>query len=621
MLHPTWQRVVRQTLLAIAAASVMAMCLGLYRETRPPRHETLVVRAPLLAPPAAAPQAAAARLVAPDVSDLRVSVPRHWRLQPCGRSQRVPVGGKLVPSGTAVSATGTCRLQTWCESPLALSAGNQILCRRDGLLVWGSAGFEIPAVTAAPGGTVQTGRCATVTAVCSARGRFELPVVNASTTVVVELWPPPDGSAAVALFCGPALFRVPFGQAWTPSVPAGMDAVCALTGIVLSDGVGNALASVPRATAANQTFAMADITAFALDDELLVVTVHAPVRGTGFCIRWFFWPLAVRGARLVAVGAFSVLDRPPLGSSTCVSLSFEPTGDALTLLLRTDAVPAALGLRVGIGPAVGPVFATSAAVDNTLPLAYRLVASHALALRVPLKPAPYPVYDTAGRLRALVPPDSPRFPAILLDGWRPRCTDCTVVFADSDSEPASLCYALPGGARLVSPVTASTRPPILAHMVGQTLRTSSAPPVALVGAGDGFPLLVLPDELAANGTVSVTCGMNKYLAPTDPLPDTHCLPTAGVFSAGTISRVWINGSAELGASITFSDCDLLLFPTEFGYQIAPEPCVPTAPGTEILYENVEICASEDPPTGLSAASAEVTRQLNLRFPLYAVVSD
>jgi hypothetical protein len=470
----------------------------------------------------------------------------------------------------------------------------------------GWAGTEVPAQ--APSNGAQTGRCATVTAACSRRARFEL------MSVMVELWPPPDGSAAVAMFCGPGVFRV-------PTVNQSLDPGCSLTRLVLSDSVANALAETPRAIIDNQTFEMADITTVAISDEWLVVTVHASGIGASFCLRWFFWPLAVRGARLAAVGAFSMSGRPMLGSTTCVALPSEPATASVTLLLLTDAAPSAMGVQVGIGPAIGPVAESSPRVDNTLPLAYRLVASHGLAVLVPPRFAPFALYDTNGTLRALVPPDSPRFAPILLDGWRPRCSDCTIVFDDTDSAPASMCYPLEGGARIVSPVGASTRPPILAHMVGETLRTSLEPPVALVGTSDSLPQLVLPQELAMADSSSITCGMNEYRVPAEPLPEIYCMPTAGVHSVGAISRVWVNSSAELHASVSFSDCDLMVFHTDMGFQIAPEPCVPTAPGTSISYSSVSICASASGPDEQSAASAEVTRQLGLQSPLFAVVDE
>lgn len=625
MLHPAWERVARQTLLAAFIIGALAMVIGLYHERRLSHVHTLTLVVPAVAigiADAIVDGADGAMLQLPTVEDLRVRSPRYWRLQPCGQSQRVHVGGTLLPDGTAVSPAGTCRLQTWCESPLAQTADGQLLCRAEGgHIVVGAAGFETPSRLPSTG--AQTGRCATVTAVCSRRTRFELPLVD-EPTVLVELWPPPDGSAAVAMFCGPGVFRVPFGHAWTattavPAADYALDPGCDVTKLVLSDDVANALASVPRATVADQTYTMADITVVALTDELLVVTVHAVVSDADFCVRWFFWPLAVRGARLAAVGGFSMPDRPLLGSTTCVSLPSAPVGEVLTLLLLADAAPSAMGLQVGVGPAEGPTFAASAHVDSTLPLAYRMVASHALALLVPPRPLPFALYDTTGTLRALVPPDSPRFPSILMDGWRPRCDDCVIVFADDDSAPASLCYTLPEGARIVSPVTMSTRPPILAHMVGQTLRASMAPPAALVGTDDSLPQLVLPQEMAIADSISVTCGMNTYRMPTAPPPSTHCVPTAGVYSVGAISRVWVNSSAELSVSISFPDCALWLFHTDLGFQIAPEPCVPTAPGTTIEYSTVEICAATAVPIDLSAASIEVARQLNLYSPLYALV--
>jgi hypothetical protein len=115
--------------------------------------------------------------------------------------------------------------------------------------------------------------------------------------------------------------------------------------------------------------------------------------------------------------------------------------------------------------------------------------------------------------------------------------------------------------------------------------------------------------------------MNEYRVPTEPLPEIYCMPTAGVHSVGTISRVWVNSSAELHASVSFSDCDLMVFHTDMGFQIAPEPCVPTAPGTSISYSSVSICASASGPDEQSAASAEVTRQLGLQSPLFAVVDE
>jgi len=624
MLHPAWERIARQTLLAAVVVGVLAMIYGLWREEQAPRLHDIILTAPqagLFEEGIAA--AGTTRLQTPDVADLHVRSPRYWRLQPCGQSQRVAVGGALLPSGTAISPAGTCRLQTWCDSPLLQAADGRLVCRRDGRVMVGWAGTPVPAQ--APSNGAQTGRCATVTAACSRRARFELPLANASS-VLAELWPPPDGSAAVAMFCGSGVFRVPFGRAWTPTtavptVDYSLDPGCSLTRLVLSDSVANALAETPRATIDDQTFEMADITITTLSDEWLVVTVHVSNIGASFCLRWFFWPLAVRGARLAAVGAFSMPERPLLGSTTCVALPSEPATASITLLLLTDAAPSAMGVQVGIGPANGPVAQSSARVDNTLPLVYRLVASHGLAVLVPPRFAPFALYDTNGTLRALVPPDSPRFAAILLDGWRPRCSDCTIVFADTDSTPASLCYPLEGGARIVSPVGASTRPPILAHMVGETLRTSLEPPVALVGTSDSLPQLVLPQELAVASSSSITCGMNEYRVPAEPLSELYCMPTAGVHSVGAISRVWVNSSAELHASVSFSDCDLMVFHTDLGFQIAPEPCVPTAPGSSIFYSNVAICAASSVTEGQSAASAEVTRQLGLQSPLFAVVTE
>jgi hypothetical protein len=651
MPHVSWLRVLRQCLVGAAIVSLLTLAYELHNggAAGASGAGTIVVSiAAGAAASGAASGAASAALetaVAPGVHHIRS--PRYWRLQPCGFHPRVQAGGYLTPQGISLSASGTCYVQAWCDDPLFASAGEQLTCRVDGQLVCGGAGFVIPVSRQTRG--VQTGRCAAVTAVCSARGRFELPGAPGAPSVVAELWPPPDGSAAVAVFCSDTVFRLPLGRAWTPSLAPGagdwaIDASCNLTRVLLADtAVG--LAPLPdRDAAMNQTFLVAPLAATpAGDTGGVIVTVFAAPSAAVFCVRWFYWPLAIRGARLAAVGGFSVPGRPALRSTMCLRLPAAPSGGHITFLLLTDAVPAAFGVQAGLGGAggaAGGAFNVSTAPDNTLPMAYRLAASHSRALRVSRQPAPFVVYDTAGTPRALVPPDSPRFPDILLDGWMPACGSdegCTVVFVGGDSSEAavaSLCYLLESGVQIVSPLRVSTAVAALVHVVGQTLQVTAEPPVALVPPGQ--PLVVLPPAAppappatptappsggAAAGAFSiVSCGMNQYRVPAEPLPPTHCMPTASLSSVGALSRVWVNESAAALPSTAFADCSLRLYATVFGSQIAYEPCVPTAPGSTLAFENVEVCAAATLPV-FSAASAEVTRQLGLAPPLYAHVIE
>lgn len=578
---------------------------------------------------------------------LRMHHVRYYINDACRRYPRVEIGGWLTGEGIALDAQGACFTQHWCDDPLFVSADGWMHCRPAGVV---AVGARIAANTHSVLGRVShqsvfrvyvsthnaMDRCVVVAAVCSARGYIEIPVVDPRTqlteTVLLELWTPPDGSAATAVYCDAhRLFRNPWtGGAWASALLGGANTTgsyrlapqCIISGrISLSATAVYEMPRAPPAAVLNQTHALYRASAWRIGGQHLAVSIDGVPSNATFCIRWYFQPLAMRGALLAAVNGYVPVGNVSVSSSMCVQLpSMDATGT--TILLRTDALPAAIGSRVGLGPMVSN--ASDWIVDleddpgNDLPYAYRLAMPHRLAFVVEQQLQPVAVYDTSGVVRALVPPlGLPAPPIRLTGGWLPACVASNhcggrLVFADSAARPASLCYNL-SSVTIDVPVAAASSS-TLVHLLGAAVQSGSLPSVALVPPD--ATLYVLGS--AADEVMSVVCNGNTYRLPAS-VPPTHCVPTAGPLNVGTISTVWRNVSGVL-ATAAFSDCSLNAYTSSYGTHIADGACVPMAPGTQLTFGNATVCAAADSASALAASASALSREISRQLGLVASVA-
>jgi hypothetical protein len=567
-------------------------------------------------------------------ADVRLYWVRYNFLGHCRPHPRVELGGWIMGDGVSLNADGACLAQHWCDDPLAAESDDRIYCR----LPETHTG-RVSHLVASPRHIMlqnTADRCALVSAICTARGYVELPTFDplsgAQTSVLLELWPPPDGSSATAVVCSSRCrFQMP-SPAWTSAAggPAITSAsyriapdVCSLTRLVLAPTAMYEMPLTPPQAVLNQTHTMYRAAAWRVDSRHLGISIDARYPDPSFCIRWYFQPLAMRGARVVAINGFAADVAHAVSSTTCVQLPQLGLLPVTTVLLQTDAVPEAVGSRVGLGPAMSNVswlFGVSPTPVNSLPYGYRVAAPHPLAYRIPQQARPTAVYDTRGVLRALIPPNMPTT-TLILDGWMPACTpycNDSVVFADNDSQTPTLCYNRSITLSVPVQLAASST---LVHLLGSTVQSGTLPGVALTPAA--APLYTLTSSLAVNGS-DVVCGGNTYRVPLD-VPATHCVPTAGPLNTGTISTMWHNASGVLSSS-TFDDCDLYAYTSAYGTHIAPSACVPMTPGTQLTFANFMICATENATLAtlaLSPAAAEISRQLGFTTSeppyLYAVV--
>ena len=650
MLHAGWIRLAAQ---AFFAAVYLLLVLGTFL-----LHRHWYVHAPAdVSVSAAAIGLSASEAITEarlaSVWLLRMHRVRYYINDACRRYPRVEIGGWLTGEGVALNAQGACYTQHWCDDPLFVSADGWMHCRPTGVVAGATeaGSTRITANTHSVIGRVAhqsvfrvyvsthnaMDRCIVVAAVCSARGYIEIPIIDPRTqlteTVLLELWTPPDGSAATAVYCDThRLFRNPWtGGAWASALLGGANATgsyrlapqCAISGrISLSATAVYEMPRAPLAAVLNQTHALYRASAWRVGGQHLAVSIDGAPSNATFCIRWYFQPLAMRGALLAAVNGYVPVGNVSVSSSMCVQL---PSLDAAgtTVLLRTDALPAAVGSRVGLGPMVlnAGDWIVNLADDpgNDLPYAYRLAMPHRLAFVAEQQLQPVAVYDTKGAVRALVPPLGLSAPPIRLTGdWLPACVASNhcggdrLVFADSTARPASLCYNL-SSVTIDVPVSAASSS-TLVHLLGAAVQSGSLPSVALVPPG--ATLYVLAS--AANETTPVVCNGNTYRLPAT-VPSTHCVPTAGPLGTGTISTVWRNVSGVL-ATAAFGDCDLHAYTSSYGTHVADGACVPMAPGTQLTFSNATVCAAADSASALAASASALSREISRQLGLVASVA-
>ena len=474
---------------------------------------------------------------------------------------------------------------------------------------------------------VTSGRCAVVTAACTRRGRLELPC-GPNTTLFLELWPPPDGSSAVGVVCS-SCGQLGRQKSWNSVLRGGRvntssvvaDPACTVTRVVYADTAYYEMPLSDAAAVLNQTFTMYEVSAVAIDESHIGIVIHRTPSLSTFCLRWFGTPLAMRGARVLAVNGFSVTPTP-ICSTMCASI---PDGESfITLLLWTDALPSAFGPQIGLGPLIAGArvdLQSTGPLDSSLPQQYLRLTPHQLAVRVERQPVPTLIFDTNGTARALVPPDV-LFPSIFLENWMPACPQkiCHLVFATESSVAPSLCYVLPDSITLRAPVALSQQPTVTTYTPGTPLQTASKAPVALAPPNNYFFIVTT----APINSTTVMCGGAQYRVPT-AMPPTHCMPTAGVTNVASISRFWLDSDAAVSPNSSLPGCSLVMFFSSFGVHLASEQCVPVAPNTTVELDGVSICSTGVLATvpAVDAASVEASRQLGLdptQFPfLYASV--
>ena len=516
---------------------------------------------------------------------------------------------------------GQCFTQSWCDDLLAATGDGQIACRISTGVVVGSRGRPVMALSVLGAQQTSAGRCVSITAICSRRGRIELPCQRGSgRSMLSELWPSPDGGSAVAVHCadGNCLKLTRGGYQWPSTLltvnttsPFVTEPQCQVTAAVLADTVFYETPAAPaQFLSAAMTNVLYTITVHAISDQFLAVVIDSMPTADSFCILWYFAVLAMRGARVKAVNGYTIALRPTVSSTMCFDIAL--SGDKTTLLLQTDALASAVGTVVGISinPNFSAVYTATGTLDNTLPLSYRLLTPHVHMLQPPFYPQATAIYDTAGVIRALVAPSNVS-PPIILDGWLPfdPFLRQQIEFADDTAIAASLCYLLAGNVTLTSPVIETDGTSSVAvHLPGMSVQVAMFPPAALVEPGAPFYVI---NDTARVETVPVDCGDTTFLMPAVVGP-TYCVTTAGVQNVGLISTIWRNESAEPFLSETLAGCNLVSHHSVFGIQISDEFCVPVSPATTISVANVGICASILPEDRASdALSVEITRQMGL----------
>lgn len=641
-LHRGWITVILQIVLALSSSGVLFGIFYLRRELMYTGHGRLFIHIPALQSSNFTVTQNHTLLLAIQAARLRIGVPRQSTAGTCVPYPRVEIGGWIAASGVAISPsgmgelsiiwvyscetsrfffhTGQCFSQAWCRDLLSASADGRITCKIPGVdhAVVGSRGRPIMATSLLGAQQTDTGRCAAITAVCQhRRSRIELPCNNGNTTLLTELWPSPDGGAATAVHCAQDTC-VTFsrgGHSWesvllgtNTTLPYITDDYCSVTAIVLSDTVRyetpiadtSAVLLLPE-------FPLYTVSAVSLGDRLLAVVINDTPTSDSFCVRWYYAPLAMRGARVLAVNGFSTQTRPAISSTMCFDI--ELTGGKTTVLLGTDALADSVGTFVGINVTHGQerMHALSDMPSNTLSLRYRLLTPHLHMLRLPMALTPIAVYDTDGNIRALVAPNIEPEP-ILLDGWLPRgpAFQSTIEYADGTAVPANLCY-IHGDITIRSPVELYALSTLIVNLPGMPVQVAPFPPVAL--AEPGAPFFVIRDTAA--DPVEVTCGDTTFLMPAS-VPPTHCVPSAGVQNAGSISVIWRDDNAEPFLSESLGDCGLVSHHSSFGIQVSDQFCVPLPPNSTRTISFIGICAAhalEDRAD--DALSVEITRQMKL----------